>query len=816
MSPWANTRPPQLTRHDLMAVVISKVQCATDVETRDINVEKVFEAIRTGGKNLKGQIQQIRNRFEAEMAFSSDPKKAKLAVDPLKKQLPGVLWSGTFSQRANDKLMKYSRLLCADLDSLGADLVDVRKKLEASPHTVAVFLSPSGDGLKALFIGEEDASRHPATVRAVEKHVRDLTGKQIDQACKDPARLCFMSHDPQLYINPRATQIEPLPEPEKRKRPQTTGEIDLLIRERIAGSKVGAIERAGAGKPAGSYYCTCPFQDLHTTGNGPHDTMVYLLPNDQCEASTIYCVHNSCRAGLGELNHDLRSEIWKAEKQRNGQNAAPSTRSHVLESNFVDVDEPEMELPPAPVPYVPPPLEIFSPVLRDYVQAWAETLNVDVAYICNPILSSIGAAIGNSRVIRLKKGFCQPPIFWTGNVGRSGFLKTPAIEKGTHAIREREEELKRLNKQAREIYEEEIADWNHAPGKTRGSKPQPPTKRTVRTGNLTIESLLYLLDNNPRGVLGVNDELAGLIEGVNQYKGGKGSDVSVYLELHNGSYVSWNRRTDDLHYRIPHPRVNLAGGIQPATLKKVMTEDFFLRGFPARFLFVHPPERPNKWTEATVPDEVIAATLRLFDELWLLAPEADAEGNVMPVELPLSPGAREIYIDFYNSCGEEIFGSNEHEGAAWAKLSGYGARLALLSQLVWEPQSQQIAAERMEAACAYARWSGNETKRIYAELSETEEQRDRRGLIEFIRKRGGSVTVRDTMQSFTRLKNDRDGAERELYALVKNGLAKTHESKPAKGGWKTVIFQLLQVSTSTLDLRNTNEKAPASVDVDAA
>ena len=93
----------------------------------------------------------------------------------------------TFSQRANDKLIKYSGLLCADLDSLGAHLAEANKKLEASPHAVAVFLSPSGDGLKVIFRVGDDASKHAGSFRAVEKHVRDLTGVQIDQACKDPA-----------------------------------------------------------------------------------------------------------------------------------------------------------------------------------------------------------------------------------------------------------------------------------------------------------------------------------------------------------------------------------------------------------------------------------------------------------------------------------------------------------------------------------------------------------------------------------------------------------------------------------------------------
>ena len=75
--------------------VISMTKYAADIETRDISVEKVLEGIRSGGKRLKSQIEQIRNRFEAELAIKGgNLKAAKLAVEQLKKALPGVTWSG--------------------------------------------------------------------------------------------------------------------------------------------------------------------------------------------------------------------------------------------------------------------------------------------------------------------------------------------------------------------------------------------------------------------------------------------------------------------------------------------------------------------------------------------------------------------------------------------------------------------------------------------------------------------------------------------------------------------------------------------------
>ena len=77
----------------------------------------------------------------------------------------------------------------------------MREKLSDSPHLWTLFKSPSGDGLKAVFRVPADQAKHAGSFRAVEQHVKKLTGVQIDQACKDVARLCFLSYDPELIYN---------------------------------------------------------------------------------------------------------------------------------------------------------------------------------------------------------------------------------------------------------------------------------------------------------------------------------------------------------------------------------------------------------------------------------------------------------------------------------------------------------------------------------------------------------------------------------------------------------------------------------------
>ena len=139
--------------------------------------------------------------------------------------------------------------------------------------------------------------------RAVEKHVRDLTGVQIDQACRDPARLCFLSYDPEIYVSESAREIEPLPEPEKT-RVINNGNVNLSERQKIATDLLGAIDW----QSETSGLCVCPGKHLHTTGDNERDCKI-----DFDKVPTLHCFHNSCSGIIAGINRELRSRIGKAE-----------------------------------------------------------------------------------------------------------------------------------------------------------------------------------------------------------------------------------------------------------------------------------------------------------------------------------------------------------------------------------------------------------------------------------------------------------------------------------------------------------------------
>src|SRR5262249_57470818 len=83
------------------------------------------------------------------------------------------------------------------------------------PYIGGLCLSPTGDGLKAVFRVPADSAKHQGSFRAVERHVIELTGCQVDRSRKDLSGMCFVSYDAKTYYSPEAREIAPLAEPEK-------------------------------------------------------------------------------------------------------------------------------------------------------------------------------------------------------------------------------------------------------------------------------------------------------------------------------------------------------------------------------------------------------------------------------------------------------------------------------------------------------------------------------------------------------------------------------------------------------------------------
>ncbi len=197
-----------------------------------VSLGDALENIRAGKFN--GAVDRVRRIYETEGKSN--------AYDTAKKSLPSYAFGGTFDGKVdNAHLAKHSMLLHFDLDHIDVDAT--RKALAADEHVLFLFVSPSGDGLKGgipISGSVQSDADHKRAFAQVARYMREHHGVEIDPACKDVRRLCFVSYDPDLYHNPDAKPFQvadappPPPPPKKPMGRATIAHIpDRLIRRKL-------------------------------------------------------------------------------------------------------------------------------------------------------------------------------------------------------------------------------------------------------------------------------------------------------------------------------------------------------------------------------------------------------------------------------------------------------------------------------------------------------------------------------------------------------------------------------------------------------
>jgi BT4734-like, N-terminal domain len=202
-APNGAEKPAHAASWNWQATVISMCAAAGITECDDIVISDVLEGIKSG--RWREAVEQVRKTYArayetAVKEANPDPHKvAKDAVNSLKKRLPGVTPSGRFAKRASAEILMYSGILCLDIDKVD-DPTPLREKFRSDPHVLTAFVSPSAHGLKVWVRTHPDASLHRASFFAAKRYFRETHGIEIDEDCKDLARLCFVSHDPNIHI----------------------------------------------------------------------------------------------------------------------------------------------------------------------------------------------------------------------------------------------------------------------------------------------------------------------------------------------------------------------------------------------------------------------------------------------------------------------------------------------------------------------------------------------------------------------------------------------------------------------------------------
>ncbi len=450
------------------------------------------------------------------------------------------------------------------------------------------------------------------------------------------------------------------------------------------------------------------------------------------------------------------------------------------------------------------PTGILPPILRRYVRNVAAAISCDESFIAIAALAVLAGCIGNRRRIRLKRSWAEPAVLWAVIIARSGMLKSPALAEVTRPLRRREARDIEAERERFDEYECQLQQWQDTTKAERGDRPQPPARAgRLLVSDVTVEALVERLATSLTGLLLYRDELAGWIRGFGQYKGGKGGDAQAWLEMQRAGSVFVDRKSGPT-LSIRRAAVSVIGTVQPEVLRDALRGEHVANGLAARLLFVMPPEKPKRWTDADIDAAIGIGFEGLLEKLRNLAFEpSDEDDEARPVELPLCPDAREAFVCFYNAHAKrEAEAQTDALAAAFSKLEGYAARFALIIALVRNPLAAEVDVMSIGAGIALAEWFANEAERVYAMFAETAEQREQRGLLDWISRRGGIVTERE-LRKGPRKYRLTGTAKAALEGLVAAGAGEWHWRGPGpSGGRPTYEFRLLGSGGETKTARD--------------
>jgi hypothetical protein len=195
---------------------LSLFQCLTSVPSKAVGLEEVVRLIRYDNG--------VTAKTENYRRMASVLGKEKADEEVKKKLVPafsvGVLFDGNGRGAAN--VLGFTGLALCDIDHIASEEGRVKReeglartasavdeafeKAKGDPHTLMVYRTISGDGLRIIYRYVRDEGPLTATTwRAAflkgNTYFAELTGHDYDTQCTDYSRLSGMAHDEEVYVN---------------------------------------------------------------------------------------------------------------------------------------------------------------------------------------------------------------------------------------------------------------------------------------------------------------------------------------------------------------------------------------------------------------------------------------------------------------------------------------------------------------------------------------------------------------------------------------------------------------------------------------
>ena len=539
----------------------------------------VYQNFKTnlGDSYLLDILQEIKSdRYQDDInsiRYALHKGKDKTA-DEIKSRLLAFTTSGTFGEsRTKANLNSYSQIIGLDFDHIPVpELNTLVTLINQCSYTFASFISPSGEGIKVFIKTNSNANQHTMAYNQIANYYKNISGYDFDAKCKDITRLCFVSYNPETYINESAAIFE------------IQEEVDLInnqpIREIQNFTSLDDILDN----------CLKFTEQKEQYTNGNRNNFIHLFASNANrfginEDETIdYCTINfdldpkEIKASIKSAYKNQSADFAKFADFANRKPLLQKTNSSKAKKEPIDEENYLLNTPIIPQSVY----DNLPPILKQGAEAFSEprerdTFLTGALAILSGCLPNVTGEYGGRTVYPHLFSFILAPAA----SGKGALLSSKELADKYH-----EEVLKNSREQKKE-YDLKMAAYKKAQrfqkkdNNTQEEIPEEPPFKVVfipaNTSNAKI--IKHLQDNDGTGIICETEaDTLGQV-----FKNDWGSYSDLLRKAFHSEKISISRKTNNEYFEINNPRLAVALSGTPQQVYNIIAsaED----GLFSRFVF---------------------------------------------------------------------------------------------------------------------------------------------------------------------------------------------------------------------------------------
>ena len=368
-----------------------------------------------------------------------------------------------------------------------------------------------------------------------------------------------------------------------------------------------------------------------------------------------------------------------------------------------------------PAPF---PMQSLTPLLREYLQAVSDYVQVVPEMAILPLLSVLSLCVQGKAVIKhTGNSHTEPLNLYTITVASPGERKSGSLKEFMRPVEEFQEHYNKIHAPEVEAYKTERAYLENKRAKALKTDLQTAKAITKQLASLEKkhESVLNVSDATPEalamemyrqgGKIGIIDDEGSVFDVLSGIYSNGQANINIFLKAYDGANYTILRRTKE-NIELKKPLLTMGLMVQPEHFADAMNNrQFSGRGFIHRFLFSFPDSRAGhlKMTSPDVPTKLQKQYSDLINRLLRMPSTSDTPVIVCDKEAEL------LFSDYFSHLQEEIRDGGIFENLKeWAsKQFGRALRIAGILHLCEHEPSERLTGQTAINSIAIATWAEN-------------------------------------------------------------------------------------------------------------